>query len=763
MVLKSLTHMKKPDFKQIRKMEEILLTYDKAMTSMMEDGDRQTARVRKLSLEAAGQKARAALSGVSVEELRKSRAGIRVQVLEEAGFHTLRDLDQTADPVLSAIDGIGEKQVAAIRRITEEFVMHMAAYMPLRIDPADPQNGCLALMEETARLLRCSRIREEAGSCAETLHAFTKDVRSRLLIRNSLKWLFSGREKKETVTRAALELKDYLVSPGFARIRRLAGLYEEALHMGPEEAAGDFETSSADFYALIETLTSVRAQGARIYGSIPEKLAAEISEEALHLEDFRGNLRAYQAFGTRYILHQKRVLLGDEMGLGKTIQAIAAMCHIRSCGLGDRFLIVCPASVLTNWCREINKFSSIPVTLLHGPLLLDSFALWEKGSGAAVTNYESMARISDRINNRMKLSLLVIDEAHYIKNPDAKRTANIRRLEDESERILLMTGTPVENRVEEMCSLIDFIRPDLADKARNLAYMRQVPEFKEILSPVYLRRLRDHVLGELPPVEEKQEWCRMTMEDLAWYTASVMSRNFTDMRRVAFHQEDLAASSKAARLIEICREAKEDKRKVVIYSFFRETIRKLAGLLKEDTAGVITGSTEPEDRQALLDVFAAEKEKHILICQIQAGGTGLNIQAASIVIFCEPQIKPSLTRQAIARVSRMGQIRNVLVFHLLCPDSVDEAMVRRLEEKQKEFDLFADGSALADAADLIFDSKWIKEFIDAEAGRYLPGEGSVPLLPDGKNLPAAAPAELLTSKDDIYPLKDYNKESREYL
>jgi hypothetical protein len=86
-----------------------------------------------------------------------------------------------------------------------------------------------------------------------------------------------------------------------------------------------------------------------------------------------------------------------------------------------------------------------------------------------------------------------------------------------------------------------------------------------------------------------------------------------------------------------------------------------------------------------------------------------------------------------------------------------------LEEKQKEFDLFADGSALADAADLIFDSKWIKEFIDAEAGRYLPGEGSVPLLPDGKNLPAAAPAELLTSKDDIYPLKDYNKESREYL
>ena len=743
--------MKKPDFKQIRKMEEILLTYDRMLTSMMDGEEKQTERVRSLSLAAAGKKARNALGNISVEELRKSRAGIRVQVLEEAGFLTLQDLDRAPDAALCALEGIGEKQVASIRRLTEEFVESMAAYMPIRIDPSDPESGSLELMEETARLLRCRRVREVAGGAAASYHAFTEDLRRRLLIRNSLRWLLSGREKKEMTAEAAEEMKEYLISPGFERIRRLAGIYQEALDMGQKEAAKDFASAGADFYALIETLTSMRSFGPRIYGSVPEKLAAEIDREPLDLKTFKGNLRAYQAFGTRYILHQKRVLLGDEMGLGKTIQAIAAMCHLSAGGQGERFLIVCPASVLTNWCREISRFSSIPVRLLHGSGMMDSFALWEKEAGAAVTNYESMARIADRINNRLRLSLLVIDEAHYIKNPDAKRTANIRLLEDESDRILLMSGTPVENRVEEMCALIDFIRPDLADQARKLAYMRQVPEFKEILSPVYLRRQRDQVLGELPPVEEKQEWCPMTMEDLAWYTASVMTRNFTDMRRVAFHQEDLTSSSKAQRLCEICREAKEDGRKVVIYSFFRETIRKTAALLQEDLAGVITGSTPAQDRQTLLDDFSAGEDRHILLCQIQAGGTGLNMQAASIVIFCEPQIKPSLTRQAVARVFRMGQIRNVLVFHLLCPDSVDEAMMRRLEEKQKEFDLYAEGSALAEAADQLFDKEWIREFVDAEAGRYLPASG------------LSEPGNLLTSTDAIYALRDYNKESREDL
>jgi SNF2 family DNA or RNA helicase len=143
----------------------------------------------------------------------------------------------------------------------------------------------------------------------------------------------------------------------------------------------------------------------------------------------------------------------------------------------------------------------------------------------------------------------------------------------------------------------------------------------------------------------------------------------------------------------------------------------------EDTnilVGEITGSTPIEERQAVIDRFSDAAGGSILVCQVQAGGTGLNIQAASVVIFCEPQIKPSLTRQALSRVYRMGQVRSVLVFHLLCEDTVDEAVMRILDAKQMEFDLFAEESVLADAADDLADREWIKSVIEEERRKYLP-------------------------------------------
>ena len=210
-----------------------------------------------------------------------------------------------------------------------------------------------------------------------------------------------------------------------------------------EEAYEDFASNAASFYSLLEKLGSARGNRAFVYDSIPAELAEEVNGVTLDLSEFVGNLRGYQEFGTKYIIHQKKVLLGDEMGLGKTIQAIAAMAHIEATEHGKHhFLIVCPASVIINWAREIGKFTRIETYILHGSMLRESFEAWKAGGGAAITNYESMGKIVDGIDNKMHLSMLVIDEAHYIKNPDAQRTMYIRRLDNESERILLMTGTP---------------------------------------------------------------------------------------------------------------------------------------------------------------------------------------------------------------------------------------------------------------------------------------------------------------------------------
>ena len=224
------------------------------------------------------------------------------------------------------------------------------------------------------------------------------------------------------------------------------------------------------------------------------------------------------------------IILADEVGLGKTIEAIAAMAHLSRQEPGSHFLVVCPASVMVNWCREIRKFSDLEAYLLHGRQLEENFRAWHERDGAAVTNYESMRAVSGLVNNRMKLSMLVIDEAHYIKNPDAQRTKFIHKLEDESGHILLMTGTPLENRVDEMCELISFLRPDLADTVRKHAGMRHTEAFRELLSPVYLRRRVDQVLDELPERTDQEEWCTMTQQDLVGYTQALRERIFMAMR-----------------------------------------------------------------------------------------------------------------------------------------------------------------------------------------------------------------------------------------
>lgn len=599
-------------------------------------------------------------------------------------------------------------------------------------------------------------IRRDAQQIWEQLPEEVRQVTEAVEIRSRLGWFFSGRAKRERTVLAAGGLIDFFRSSLYRRAEAFVQMYQEALTMPAAAARQDFEKNSAAFYALLEKLTGTQTRQEMVYSSIPAQLAAKIEEHPLDLSSFKGNLRGYQDFGARYILEQKKVLLGDEMGLGKTIQAIAAMAHLYTENPRSRFLIVCPASVLINWCREIGKFSHVTPHLLHGAHKKEIFADWKEKGGAAVTNYENMDWVAEEINERMHLDLLVIDEAHYIKNPRALRTKRIRALEDESERIVLMTGTPLENHVDEMCELIGFVKPEHAGEIRKFAGIRQAPAFREMLASAYLRRRREDVLEELPPLTIENEWCSMTQQDREAYAPAAKDRNFVSMRRVSFLQEDPHTSSKALRLKELCEQACSEGRKVVIYSWFRETIRRVVEILgegrttpagnagsteseKSDFAadgleqkkktgaedanilvGEITGSTPIEERQAVIDRFSEAAGGSILVCQVQAGGTGLNIQAASVVIFCEPQIKPSLTRQALSRVYRMGQVRSVLVFHLLCEDTVDEAVMRILDAKQMEFDLFAEESVLADAADDLADREWIKSVIEEERRKYLP-------------------------------------------
>ncbi len=716
--------MQKPNFKDVKKLIKAINDTDNAYVSIFAERTTQQEIIRNICGRIAAEKAKKALYEYSADELKNAKAGIRVSALQSAGYNTLGDIAKATDYDLQRIDGIGEKQVEAIRNIVTEFANSLSSKQTIRIDifeegSEDPNSR--DLITALARYINCEKVRRDAEPATENLHAFSAKIAESKMIKNSVHWIFSRNERKIATLEKVDEIYAFCESAFFERLLNLIDLYDKALKTTDEEAFNFYKANSADFYALLENLGSVSGHKPFVYDSIPVQLADEIENTDINLRGFKGNLRAYQTFGAKYIIHQKKVLLGDEMGLGKTIQAIAAMAHVYETeGAGSHFLVVAPASVLVNWARELKKFSNIDTYVLHGQTIEDSFDRWSKKGGAAITNYESMGKIVDGIDNHMKLSMLVIDEAHYIKNPDAQRTIFIRRLDNESERIVLMTGTPLENRVEEMCNLIEFPRPDMIKDIRANAHIARLPEFREMLAPVYLRRTRNQVLTELPPINEEQEWCTMTSSDTDSYTGAVMSKNFMNMRRVGFLQEDISTSSKAIRLMELCNEAKEESRKIVIFSFFRETISKVSEYLGDRCAGVITGETPVEQRQAVVDNFSESAEGSILVCQIQAGGVGLNIQAASIVIFCEPQIKPSLTWQALSRVYRMGQVRNVLVYHLLCPGTVDDEMMKILDEKQIQFENFAEESAISEAYDNIMDKEWIQNIIREQSEKYLP-------------------------------------------
>ena len=458
--------------------------------------------------------------------------------------------------------------------------------------------------------------------------------------------------------------------------------------------------------------------GDAVYG-LPEELAREVEAEPLFADGMRCELRRYQAWGVKYILHQGKVLLGDEMGLGKTVQAIAAMVTLRNTG-ATHFAVVCPASVLVNWCREITKFSDLKAIKVHGPLKQAALEDWIQAGGVAVTSYETVQHWE--LPEDFAFSLLTVDEAHYIKNPGARRTVHVRNLALRAERLLFMTGTALENRVDEMVELIAVLRPELAAEIGGMKMLASAPRFRELVAPVYYRRKREQVLTELPELEEQESWCQLGAAERAQYEADVLGENYHAARRVSWTVGDIARSSKAQRLLEITEEAAAEGRKVLIFSFYLDTIQKVKGLLGERCMEPITGAMTPARRQEVLDAFEAAAPGQVLAAQIVAGGTGLNIQTASVVILCEPQLKPSLESQAIARAYRMGQARNVLVYRLLCEDSIDERIMELLAEKQAVFDAFADKSSAAETFEL--DTKTLGKLMEEEMRRIEAKRGS---------------------------------------
>ncbi|MBR3003659.1 MAG: DEAD/DEAH box helicase [Lachnospiraceae bacterium] len=653
------------------------------------------------------------LQGVSVDELARSKKGLRIKALKDAGIAYMDQLATMSAQRIAAVDGIGPESAreinAEVHRVAAQAKREVRVSLSL-----DEQN---ALTDKLVKsIYKYKKIRADVSQALQKTDPYKANIEACTnaldAVGGGLKKLFASSKSKEQAARAY----DYLsrLYSGYAAVVNDLDAHVRVYERTDSGTAwANFAAEPVSFVSVIEEVyPGIYGEDETQYG-LPEELAEEVRGEDISSEGLKCTLRRYQEWGVKYILHQGNVLLGDEMGLGKTIQAIAAMVSLRSCGATHSF-VVCPASVLANWCREIVKMSDLKAYKVHGPSRDAEFEAWVKKGGVAVTTYETCGSL--KVDANLHYDLLVVDEAHYIKNPAAQRTNNVIRLSTKAERILFMTGTPLENNVDEMIALINILQPKVADNARNISSISSAPQFMKTVAPVYYRRKREDVLNELPEKEEIDEWCTMTKEDMIVYAACVLGRNYAQSRRVSWNVKDLKDSSKAQRLLEIVKEAEEDGRKVLVFSFFLDTIDRVVKLLGDKAMGPVTGAVPPGRRQEIIDEFEQAPAGTVLVGQVQSLGTGLNIQSASVVIICEPQFKPSTENQAISRAYRMGQSRKVLVYRLLCEGSVDERIMEILENKQQIFDDYADESVAAQRAEGITDSGY-RDLIEEEIDR----------------------------------------------
>jgi hypothetical protein len=428
-------------------------------------GLRESARQLADELKARAVTAR--LQELPITALRGSAGqGARLSQLQRAGYRTVGDLLTARSHVLDAVPGVGPRtvqQVMAAARSTERRVRDDT---PLRFDPDRPDPGQTRLLATLAALRWSEQI---ARSLDQPLRMFLNQtsplVRQASPAGSRMRMFFSGSLKRDTARRALAELESILADPRVVELHhrmREGELAGDPNTYRPNQLWQDYRRDAASVNAVLSTVSGSLGpdEEETAAGFIPEELRQKINAVPLDTTLLTVTLRGYQVFGAQYAIHQGRSILGDEMGLGKTVQGLAVIGHLATRGQ-RRFLVVCPASVLINWLNETRKHTRLQAHSLHGEDRDTTARRWLHQGGVAVTTFGTLARLPDSVRSA-DVALLVVDEAHFIKNPEAARSQAVDAAIAGAQRTLFLTGTPMENRVQEFRSLVDYLQPRIA-------------------------------------------------------------------------------------------------------------------------------------------------------------------------------------------------------------------------------------------------------------------------------------------------------------
>jgi superfamily II DNA or RNA helicase len=455
--------------------------------------------------------------------------------------------------------------------------------------------------------------------------------------------------------------------------------------------------------------------------------------------DLRASLRPYQRVGVQWLWWAHELGLGvclaDDMGLGKTLQVLALLLLRRRSPTRLPALLVVPASLVANWKSEAERFCpGLRLVVAHaasiGPTALAAVGSdMVDAADAVLTTYGSLGRIP-WLHER-EWGLVVLDEAQAIKNPGAKQTRAIKTLRGRTR--LALTGTPVENRLGDLWSLFDFLAPGLLGNARQFGeaskrMARQESDgyapLRRLVGPYILRRLKTdkRVIDDLPDKTEVTAFCGLTKVQAALYQRAVddLARTLDQHEGIQRRGAILAAllrfkqicnhpshwlgdgvwapeaSGKLARLNEICEPIAARQDKVLVFTQFREMTAPLAAFLRAlfgREGAILHGSIPVKQRKALVDAFQDEAGPPFFVLSLKAGGTGLNLTAASHVVHFDRWWNPAVENQATDRVFRIGQKRSVLVHKFVCRGTIEERIDALIESKRALAEAVVEGGS----------------------------------------------------------------------
>ncbi len=457
--------------------------------------------------------------------------------------------------------------------------------------------------------------------------------------------------------------------------------------------------------------------------------------------ELKGSLRPYQQVGVRWLYLLAKLGLGaclaDDMGLGKTIQVLSLLLVLKRQGEDKPgpSLLVAPASLLGNWASEIERFAPGLKALIAHPSAMTAAELKAlaperlRDVDLVITTYGSLLRTPWMTEARWRL--VVLDEAQAIKNPNARQTRAVKALQAGSR--VALTGTPVENRLGDLWSIFDFVNPGLLGSAKEFTgFAKRLAEnphgsygpLRELVRPYILRRLKTDktVIADLPDKTEIKAFCALSRQQAALYEQAVRDLSeqlaaATGIRRrglvlsflmrfkqICNHPSQWLGdgawgesdSGKFARLRDIAEVVAARQEKMLVFTQFREVTAPLAGFLGtvfQRPGLVLHGGTEVRKRKDLVRNFQEDEAVGFFVLSLKAGGSGLNLTAASHVVHFDRWWNPAVENQATDRAFRIGQTKNVLVHKFVCRGTVEEKIDQLIESKRQLSEDLLEGGA----------------------------------------------------------------------